>query len=381
MFVPRFGHPGERRLGLLVALVWIAAVVVISLVTRARASWVASLAASPERVREGKLWFLVSSGMLVDHPIGISLVFFVGLAIVVLLFCGVRTFWWAAFLGQVAATVLVYASIGVARWFVPAALESVVVSPDYGVSTISAAWLGASAVVAWRGRGRSAIGRISIALSCAAVGVFAYSVRPDLGVLSSEHLIAFGLGIAGASPDFWRAGLDAIRRAGRSRTSPGFASRQRSRAWVAVVAGVPAALAIAVAPAALAALRGEIVSRIGPTVTRCALDWNSLRGAPRTTIARQPVTLASLTTTRVTVLRGFGGGARPPVWIDYCRYVFVGQREATVVLGMWRYGRVRNWTFAAEARLAAPRHGDASVGRDGRLRLHPRRGPALTLTS
>lgn len=374
MLGPRFGHAGERRLGLLVALVWIAAVVVMSLVTRARAGWVVSLAASPDRVREGKLWFLFSSGMFVDHPIGISLVFFVALAMVVLLLCGVRTFWWAALLGHVGATVLVYASIGVVRWFVPAALESVVMSPDYGVSTISAAWLGSSAAVGWRGRGRGAIGRVSIALSCVAVGVFAYSVRPDLSVLSSEHLVAFGLGVAGANRGRWRARLDAMRRAG-----PRFA-RRRGRVSLTVFAGVSVLLAIAAAPAGLAALRGEIVSRIPPTVTRCALDWNSLHGAPRPSIASQPATLASLTTTRVTIVRGFGAAARPPVWVEYCRYVFVGDAGATVVLGMWRHGRVENWTVTAEPRTLAPRHGDASVGRDGRVHLH-HRTRALRLTS
>ena len=380
MFLPRLDQSGRQRIGVLAALAWIAAVVAISLVTRARAGWVASLAASPDRVGEGKFWFLVSSGMLVDHPIGISLVFFVALATLVLAFCGVSTFWWAAFLGQVAATLLVYAVIGAVRWFVPAALESVVASPDYGVSTISAAWLGASAAAGWRGRGRTTIGRFSIALSCAAVGVFAYSVRPGLGPLSSEHLVAFGLGIASASPGLWRVSYDAIRRTAPLTTKPELTTGGQNRARIAIIAGVPAVLAIVVAPAGLAALRGEIVSRIPPTVTRCALNWNNLRGAPRTTVARQPSTFASLTTTRVIIPRGFSQAARPPVWIDYCRYVFVRKREAAVVLGMWRHGRVEDWTLTGQPRLAAPRHGDASVAQDARVRLHPR-GPGLKLTS
>lgn len=70
MFVREFGRLGGRRIGEVVALVWMAAVVAISLVECARAGWVASLAASPDRVREGKLWFLISSGVLVDRPIG-----------------------------------------------------------------------------------------------------------------------------------------------------------------------------------------------------------------------------------------------------------------------------------------------------------------------
>src|SRR5207302_10185846 len=98
------------------------------------------------------------------------------------------------------------------------------------------------------------------------------------------------------------------------------------------------------------------------------------------TIARQAAMFASLTTTQVIIPRGFSQAARPPVWIDYCRYVFVRERDATVVLGMWSHGRVESWALAKQSRPAAPRHGDASVGQDARVSLHPR-GPGLKLTS
>ena len=369
-----------RWFGRALAGVWVAAVIAISLEGHARPGWIASFAASPERVREGKVWFLFTSGMLVDRPIIVSLVCFVALAALAVMLVGVGTFWWSAFLGQVAATLLVYALVGAVRWVVPAALESVVASPDYGVSTVSAAWLGSIAAFGWHGRARSWIGRCWIAVSCVAVGLFAYTVRPDLSVLSSEHLVAFALGVAGASPGFWRAALDATWRKPASKIGALSASRRRRAGFVVAAAAAPVAVAIA-APVGLAALHREIASRIRPTVTRCAHDWNGPLGAPRKAIRWQATTFASLTTTRLTIVRGFGGEARPPVWVDYCRYAFVGRSTTTVVLGMWRRGRVAGWTLHDEPRVAAPRRGNASVRPDGRIRLHPRRGQRLVLSS
>jgi len=369
-----------QRIGTALALGWVAAVVALSLVARARTGWVAALAASPDRIREGKVWFLLSSGMIVDRPIVISLVCFVALAALALLVCGLRGFWSAAFLGQVVATVLVYSLIGAVRWIVPAAFESVVASPDYGVSTISAAWLGSIAAVGWRGRGRSLFGKCSIALSCAAVGLFAYSVRPGIGILSSEHLVAFALGVTTAIPGIWTRLAQRCWRAPVRAVRPFVISVGHGRAWLALLAAAPAALAVAAAPTALSAFHHAIATHLRPTVTRCAVDWNTLRSAPRNTLSGQAVALASLTTVRVSVVRGFGADARPPVWVDDCRYVFVAGDKTIVITGMWRHGRVQSWTIAGEARVDAPRRGNANVRPDGRVRLH-RPSRQLTLSS
>lgn len=147
--------------------------------------------------------------MLVDHPVAISAICFLALAALALGVCGSGVFWTSALLGQITATLLVYAVIGAIRWLVPDALESTVASPDFGVSTISAAWLGSIATVCWRHRGRTAVGKLWIAVSCIAFGLFAYSLRPDLNIVSSEHLVAFALGVAGAMPGFWRRAADA----------------------------------------------------------------------------------------------------------------------------------------------------------------------------
>ncbi len=199
---------GLRRHSFFFALLWVGAVVALSVAAEARAKWIASLAASPERIREGKLWFLLSSGMLVDRPVMISAICFVALAALALCVCGNGVFWTSALLGQVAATLLVYAVIGAIRWIIPGALESTIVSPDFGVSTISAAWLGSIAAVCWRRRGGSAVRKLWISASCIAVGLFAYSLRPEVNILSSEHLVAFALGVGAATPGFWRRAAD-----------------------------------------------------------------------------------------------------------------------------------------------------------------------------
>lgn len=159
---------------------------------------VSAIAASPRAIAEGKFWLLVSSGLVVDHPVGASLVFFFALAVLALRVCGRGVFWRAAWTGHIIATLIVYAAIGVVRLINPGALAGTMGAVDYGVSAICAAWLGAVAAAAWRRRDGTAIGRAAIALSCLSVGAFAYSLRPELTVLSAEHVLAFAIGILAA---------------------------------------------------------------------------------------------------------------------------------------------------------------------------------------
>jgi hypothetical protein len=368
-------------LGRSLALGWIAAVVVLSAVARARPRWLVSVAASPDRIAKGKLWYLLTSGMLVDRPILISIACFVALAVLAWRMCGSRTFWWAAILGQVAATVLVYALIAAVRSVVPAGFESVMASPDYGVSTISAAWLGSIATVCWRGRGRSARGRFSIAAACAAVGLFAYSLRPDINVLSSEHPVAFALGIAAVPLSSLTLDSARYRRALASVRATLSAGRNRShRRLVFAVAGT-LTVCIVVAPAGLAALRHVIAIRLGPTLTRCAVDWNTLAGAPKQLATEDPAMTISVATIRLTVPSDYGGQARPPRQLHYCRYLFVTRRGATLVLGRWANGRVDAWAATKVAHSDGNGASNANVDRYGRLHLRQLGKRRLVLSS
>lgn len=371
-----------RRWGARVlAVVWLVAVVCVSSVGGTRPGWVEALAASPARVGEGKLWFLISSAVLVDRPVVLSLLSFAVLATLALKACGTRTFWWSAILGQVVATLLVYVFIAAARWIVAGAFDSSLASPDYGVSTISAAWLGSIARVSWRRRGRSRVGKLSIVLSCLAVGLFAYSVRPDVTILSSEHLVAFALGVAAAVPGLWARVLDITwrRPLGWTRAlHDSIADGHTNPITAATLILAPLLVAITAAPIGVAALREQIATHLQPTLSRCASDWNQVRNA-----SRPPVHTAlyvSLATTRQVIITGFSSESRPPTYAHYCRFAFVEKRRVVIVLGLWRYGGVRSWSSAFDPRPDGLSQGNATLQRNGRVHLLNRAG-RLVLSS
>jgi len=155
----------------------------------------ASLAASPREVADGRLWLLLSNGTVAADPLLWSLLSFSILAFLTLALCGGRILWFAAFAGQAFSTVLGYSVVGLTRFVEPGAFQRLVSAPDYGVSAISAAWLGALAAIGWRKRGES-VGRAAIVLGCVAAACLAWFVRGrGLDVLDSEHAFAFVIGI------------------------------------------------------------------------------------------------------------------------------------------------------------------------------------------
>ena len=155
----------------------------------------ASLAASPREVADGRLWLLVTSGAIAADPLLWSLLSFYALAFLTLALCGQRIVWLAAVIGQALSTLLGYSLIGAARVLDPGAFHHLVSAPDYGVSAISAAWLGAIAAIGWRTR-RQSIGRAAIVLGCVATACLAWFVRGrGLDLLDSEHVFAFAIGV------------------------------------------------------------------------------------------------------------------------------------------------------------------------------------------
>jgi hypothetical protein len=155
-----------------------------------------AVAASPQQIMSGRLWLLITSGLLVQKPLALSLLSLAALGALALVACGWRVVTWAALLGHVCSTVTVYAMLALARIPSPALFAAVWSAPDYGVSAIAAAWLGAVASASWRQRGRSLADKAPVVLSCAAIAAFAWILRRNLNVLDSEHGVAFVLGTA-----------------------------------------------------------------------------------------------------------------------------------------------------------------------------------------
>lgn len=180
-------------------LAFVAVVSSLTALQRIGAMSLASLAASPREIADGRLWLLVSSGAVAADPLLWSLLSFCGLAFLTLALCGWRILWFTAFTGQTLSALLGYSIIGVARLLEPGAFQRFVTAPDYGVSAICAAWLGAVAATGWRRRGES-IRRAGVVLGCVAAASFAWLVRGrGLNVLDTEHVFAFAIGIATAN--------------------------------------------------------------------------------------------------------------------------------------------------------------------------------------
>jgi hypothetical protein len=153
------------------------------------------LAASPHAVGEARLWSLLTSALLVQSPLFWSLASFALLGALTLKVCRTRVLLISALTGHVASTLVVYALLALARTFDPRAFEAVLSAPDYGVSAISAAWLGAIASVSWRARGRTLRGKIGTALVVVATALFGWMLRGHVSFLDLEHVVAFGIGV------------------------------------------------------------------------------------------------------------------------------------------------------------------------------------------
>jgi hypothetical protein len=158
-----------------------------------------SFASSPRLVGEGRVWLLLTSGVLADNPWLPSLAgFAVALAVASWVLPG-HVVVSAAAAGQVLSALLVYGGVGLVRLLDPRAFGSVVGQRDFGLSAVIAAWIGAVAGVYW-GRYPSARGRTVVVLGCLCCLGVGLAFRPHLTFLDSEHIVAFAIGAALASP-------------------------------------------------------------------------------------------------------------------------------------------------------------------------------------
>jgi hypothetical protein len=178
------------------------AVTGVTIANRLGAVDVTALASSPRAAGEGKVWLLGTSALVADTPTAASLLAFFGFALVVLYVCGPRLTWIVGVAGHIGSAAAIYALIAVSRAFVPSAFAGVLSLSDYGTSAMIAAWLGALAAVAWMRRPGLAwrLGIIGFSLFAAFVG---WLCRPDLTPLDSEHIVAYGIGVAAVSGAEW----------------------------------------------------------------------------------------------------------------------------------------------------------------------------------
>lgn len=154
-----------------------------------------SLAATPQAIGDGKIWLIVTSGLIADRPAVPSLIGFWIVGLAVLIVCSTRVAVGVAVGGHTLSALGIYGVIALTRLLDPHAFSTVAQLPDYGLSAMIAAWLGAIARVLWA-RHPSQLSRLLIALGslgCAGVGL---ALRPDVTFLDSEHLLAYAIGVA-----------------------------------------------------------------------------------------------------------------------------------------------------------------------------------------
>src|SRR5262249_3072968 len=145
------------------------------------------------------------------------------LAVATLRVCGGRTFWLAAAMGHAGSTLLVYAIIGSTQLADPDTFASAAAKPDFGVSAIQGAWVGAITATAWIRAGTDRRRRSLVAAGVCAVAGVGWYLHPDPSILTTEHLFAFLIGSGIAS---WRP----LAAAARTAADRGVVQERRKRA-------------------------------------------------------------------------------------------------------------------------------------------------------
>lgn len=195
----------------------------ITFATRAHELPLTPFVASATKIASGQVWLLPASALIVDRPVLIGLAAFGVLAVATLRICGARTFWSAAALGHAGSTLLVYAIIGSAQLADPRTFAGAAATPDFGVSAIQGAWVGAITAIAWTRAGTDHRSRSLAAAGVCAVAGVGWWLHPDPSILTTEHLFAFLIGCGIVS---WKP----LAAAARTAAHRGFVPERRNRA-------------------------------------------------------------------------------------------------------------------------------------------------------
>ena len=194
----------------------------ITFATRAHELPLTPFVASAMKLASGQVWVLPASALVVDQPVLVGLAAFGVLAVATLRICGARTFWLAAAAGHAGSTLLVYAIIGSAQLADPETFASASARPDFGVSAIQGAWVGAITATAWIRAGTDNRDRSLVAAGVCAVAGVGWWLHPDPSILTTEHVFAFFIGSGIVS---WRQ----VAAAARTAASRQFVLERRNR--------------------------------------------------------------------------------------------------------------------------------------------------------
>jgi hypothetical protein len=157
---------------------------------------VGQLAASPALLAHGEWWRLATSALVINGP-AVPQVLAIGvLGTFTIYFGGSGTFWLTALAGHVLGTLLAYAGV-VSVWLTDRAVAAkLLVDPDYGVSLIWCAALGAFAAMSWLGTRGGWRRPVRPELAIAAVATLAIVTLYSDAMAAVQHVLAFMVGVA-----------------------------------------------------------------------------------------------------------------------------------------------------------------------------------------
>jgi hypothetical protein len=185
----------SRRAGDATVALWLACVAAIAIVRTVDPSQVSvhALACSPGAMAAGRLWTLVTSGVIIAGPPVPQLLMTGIVAVVVVRLAGARTWWLSAVAGHFGATFVAYAGIAAVYIVDRPTAEGVVHAPDYGISAVWAATTGTLLVLLHRAGVHP---RLTAVCTVALLGAFVALVGIDGELADIEHLVAFLFGLA-----------------------------------------------------------------------------------------------------------------------------------------------------------------------------------------
>ena len=169
-------------------------VVVVTLLRDHDRVGLAHVAATPAALTSGRPWLLLTSGLLVEGDLPLSVLGVVTLSLAVLVVCGSRVLWGAGILGHVGSALGTYVVLASVSTIAPERTAHLRHAPDYGVSAFVAGGLGALAVGAWHRRAEWPLSRLWPVLAGACIGATVLMTLHVLDQFWFEHVPAFAIG-------------------------------------------------------------------------------------------------------------------------------------------------------------------------------------------
>jgi hypothetical protein len=143
-----------------------------------------SIASSPAAIAHGRVWLLLSSGLVIEGLPWAQLSVVTVVLVVALRQLGAVRLWIVALTAHLGAALIAYTAVAV-LWLVHRSWVDAD-EPDYGISVVLAGELGALAARGGR--------RMGLLVGAAALIGFGIGVADSSVLANAEHLLGFGLG-------------------------------------------------------------------------------------------------------------------------------------------------------------------------------------------